>query len=421
MIPFLMLGLVWGSSIHAETTDVSAIDNVVYLKSETAAAGGQHKLSVQMKNVDAITGYEFKLQLPEGLSFAKDEDGFYLTALSLERTTARKTNYFDCAVDESGRLHVLCSTTAADEETGNLFTFSGNDGEVCTVTIDIPEDIEAGDYPIILSDIVLTPSDADKGYETARLESTLTIEVSDGRLHFDENAATLPKFTAGEKGDVTMQRTIKAGNWSTIVLPFNLTKTNATAIFGSDVEMAQFSGFVVDYGEDEENVTPLSITVNFTSYTIPARGNLSGGTPILIKTSKDISTIKVDNVTLVGAPKDVTVVDDYGTAGKFTSTFVKGQIPAYGLFLSGNKFWYAQEGQPTAAFRGWFELDAVLGMETDFGVKFNFLLDDVETRISDVNASELNGDVYDLAGRKMQGNRLSSGIYIIGGKKVSVK
>lgn len=415
-----MLGLAWGSSIHAETTDVSAIDNVVYLKAETAAAGGQHTLSVQMKNVDAITGYEFFLQLPEGFTFAKDEDGFYLTALSLERTTAKKTNYFDCTVDESGRLHVLCSTTAADDVTGSLYTFSGNDGEVCTVTIDIPKGIEAGDYPIIMSDIVLTPSAADKGYETARLESTLTIEVNDGRLHFDENATTLPTYTAGEKGDVTMTRTIKAGQWSTLVLPFNLTRANAKTLFGDDVVFAQFSGFEVDYGDDEENITPLGITVNFSSYTIPARGNLAGGTPVLIKTSKDITSIEVDDVTLTAFVTNVTTTDENGTPGKFTGSLVKTTVPPDGLFIADNKFWYSTGNTNIKAFRGWFELGAVLDKETDFGVKLNFVLDNNPTAIDSIDGELRNGQIYDLGGRKIS-KPTQKGIFIVNGKKVAVK
>jgi len=90
-----------------------------------------------------------------------------------------KTNYFDCTVNEEGLLHVLCSTTAADPSTGNLYTFSGNDGEVCTVVINIPEDFIPGTYSLFLKEVVLTPSSADKGYETAVVESLLTIKSID--------------------------------------------------------------------------------------------------------------------------------------------------------------------------------------------------------------------------------------------------
>jgi len=177
---FILVMVCFGLSIaKAERTDVSVIDNVVYMNDETADVGKLDTLSILMKNVDMITGYEFFLELPEGLSFATDEDGFYLTALSTARTTARKTNYFDCTVNEEGLLHVLCSTTAADPSTGNLYTFSGNDGEVCTVVINIPEDFIPGTYSLFLKEVVLTPSSADKGYETAVVESLLTIKSID--------------------------------------------------------------------------------------------------------------------------------------------------------------------------------------------------------------------------------------------------
>ena len=41
--------------------------------------------------------------------------------------------------------------------------------------------------------------------------------------------------------------------------------------------------------------------------------------------------------------------------------------------------------------------------------------------IGEVNSETLNGDVYDLSGRKMNNTRIQRGVYIVGGKKVAVK
>ena len=416
--------------VKAESTDVSTIDNVVYLNPVTANAGTQCVLSIQMKNVDAITGYEFFLELPAGLTFAKDEDDFLLAALSEARTTSKKTNYFDCTVTDDGLLHVLCSTTAADA-TNSLYTFSGTDGEVCTVAIDVPADFEAGTYPIVLKNIVLTPSAADKGYETERVETILTIEgVDDGRLKFDETSTSLPTYTAGTKADVTVKRTIKAGEWSSLVLPFNLTKANATAVFGSDVQFAKFAGFEVDYGDDDENVVPLGITINLTEYTIPARGNMAGGTPVLIKTSQDIEEFQLDGVTLTTGVTEVENADKYETPGLFTGTLVKSTIPSNGLFISDNKFWYSTGKTNVKAFRCWFELGAVLDKETDFGARVMLhFIDDEATGISQIeNRKSVNSKCYDLLGRRMassmfnsQSSILKKGIYVKEGKKVVIK
>lgn len=410
---------------QAEVTDISTIDNVIYLNPVTASAGSQCVLSVQMKNTVAIAGYEFYLSVPEGITFAKDEENFLLTSLSEARTTSKKTNFFDSTIDENGLLHVLCSTSAGtnadDPSLRELYTFSGNDGEVCTITINIPSDIEVGTYPLVLSNIVLSNSSGDNGYETERVETTLTIEQNDGRLHFSETSTTLPPYTPGEKADVTMHRTIKANQWSTIVFPFNLTKKNAEAVFGSDVQFAQFSGFSVDYGDDEENVVPLGITINLVNYTIPTRGNLAGGTPVLIKTSKDIDEIQIDNVTLTNGLEEVSKSDEYGTPGKLTGTLVKTVIPADGLFISDNKFWYSTGKTNVKAFRCWFELGAVLNQETDFGSRINlkFTDEDETTGISSVKSHQ-KGMSFDLQGRKVT-KVTKKGIYIENGKKKIVK
>ena len=97
----MCLGIV---SAKAIVTDVSTIDNVVYLNPVTATAGTQCVLSVQMKNVEAIAGYEFYLALPEGVTFAKDEDGILHNGdcLGLSTNTGFVCSFGDLAGRQSG-------------------------------------------------------------------------------------------------------------------------------------------------------------------------------------------------------------------------------------------------------------------------------------------------------------------------------
>ena len=290
-----------------------------------------------------------------------------------------------------------------------------------------------GNYPIYIKNVTLSETDIQNHYDTGLIESTITINgVDDGRLKFYETSVTLPAYNAGEKADVTLYRSIKAGEWSTLVLPFNLTKANATAVFGSDVQFAQFSGFTVDYGEDEENVTPLGITINLTSYNIPTRGNLAGGTPILIKTSKDVDMIQLDDVTLTDDINEVNLKDEYQTPGKLTGSLVKTVIPADGLFISNNKFWYSTGQTNVKAFHCWFELGAVLEKETNFGTRVFFVLDDGETTdIRELRNHKTEFDfkhsdiVYNLNGQQVNGifgfGKLPKGLYIVNNKKILVK
>ncbi len=409
-------------------TDINALDNAIYIEPVTAKSGTQQVLSVRMKNIGEIAGFEFNLQLPEGITVATNQYGLPMAELSTERTNSTLTNSFGAEFEDDGTLKVLCGTNAANPQTGKLFAISGNDGEVARITVNIPESYDLGEYAIHILNGKLADTDSHKTELEEDIISLLTIEENDGRIHFAETDTSLPAYAAGEKGDITMARTINAGEWSTIVLPFNLTKANATKAFGEDVQFATFSGFEVDYGEDEENITPLGITLKFDSYTIPARGNLAGGTPVLIKTGKNISEIKLDGVTLVSTVTNVETADaDYGFPGKFIGTFVKTTVPEDGLFLSGNKFWYSTGKTNIKAFRGWFELGAVLNKESDFGANLNFVIDGDPTSIDGIpgNMMTRKGDVYTIQGQyvghDVDMKRLPSGIYIVDGKKMVIK
>ena len=120
-------------------TDADAI----YVEPFTAIPGTQQVLSVRMDNSMPMTGYEFTLSLPQGITLASDADGI-MASMSNDRTTARYTNFFGSAIQADGTLKVLCGTTAADSD--GLYTFSGNSGEVARITVNIPENYTQGVY-----------------------------------------------------------------------------------------------------------------------------------------------------------------------------------------------------------------------------------------------------------------------------------
>ena len=125
----------------AEATDVSQIDNTIYAESMSCAAGSSFTMSVKMKNTVAMTGFQFDLELPTGVSVATDADDFYIIELSEERTTAARTNYFDNALQKDGSIRIMASST-------KNFTFSANDGEVATIKVNVANTVADGKYPI---------------------------------------------------------------------------------------------------------------------------------------------------------------------------------------------------------------------------------------------------------------------------------
>jgi len=249
-------------------------------------------------------------------------------------------------------------------------------------------------------------------YETTNMSN----HNDDNYIAFEEDATLLPVYTDGQKSNVKMWRTIKGGQWNTLVLPFTLTKTEAETIFGSDMELAEFTSWEAEYA-DGDDTTPYAITIGLTTYTMTDNEGIAGGRPYVIKTSKDIDYFEVDNVTLVSTVDEVERSDKYGTSGKFTGTFVKTEVPADGLFVSDNLFWYSTGKTDIKAFRCWFELGAVLDKETDFGAKVFFVFED-ETGVNEGlrMANEDTTPAYNLQGQRVDNPH--RGIYIIGNKKV---
>jgi len=393
-----------------------ALADEIIIGDVTVSPGGTASLVIGYRFTSTVdkVGFTLALSLPEGISLLKDEDGdpVYVKDASISK--------FNPAFAGDGKIAFQPQNESA--------TIRGMEGTLLTLTLIADNSLAAGSAHLVNVTKATFQQRVDGHVTDVYLDDfsfTVTIGApDDGRIHFDETSSVLPEYTAGEKGDVTVERTIRTGLWNTLVLPFNLTKATATSLFGSDVQFAQFSGFDVDYGDDEDNVTPLGITLRFSSYTIPARGNLSGGTPILIKvnTPQDITKIEADNVTLASLVTDVNTMDEYGTAGRFTATMVKRVVPADGLFITDNQFWYSTGKTNIKAFRGWFELGAVVGKETDFGAKVRFVIDDVPTAIEGMGADVPEGPVYTLqgmlVGENVDWDTLPRGIYIVNGRKL---
>lgn len=381
---------------------------------------GELVVNFQFDTEGVYTAYTFDLDLPEGISFATNSGGKYIYtkgdchsdshSFTLGYNTDRKAWAVGCLSVSSdplaGTSGMLMSITVKTDDTYAPGTELRGTMKMINFSTVLGQSVDFEDVPF-----------------------TITIgEPDDGRIKFNEAASELPEYEAGATGNVTMTRTIKADQWSTIVLPFNLTKAKAEKAFGDDVRFAKFDGFVVDYGADEDNVTPLGITINFNSYTIPPRGNLPGGTPVLIKVSKEISEpMKFDEVTLTAGVEDQNVKDQYKTKGKFTGSLVKTVVPEDGLFIADNEFWYSVGKTNIKAFRGWFELGAVLGQETtDFGAKVTYMIDGDATRIEGLSRDGMeDGAVYtlggQLVGKDVRIDQLPKGVYIINGKKRVVK
>ena len=117
-----------------------------------------------MKNTADIRGFQFDLYLPKGISVVKNGKNL----LSDSRKPAGDQHTLTLSEQQDGAIRFLCSSM-------NDETFTGNDGEIATLTVSIAGDMVQGDYPILLKKMKLSESNISNCYETESRMATITI------------------------------------------------------------------------------------------------------------------------------------------------------------------------------------------------------------------------------------------------------
>lgn len=149
-------------------TDVSKLDNVIYLEKTEIHSGTTATLSLQMKNTAAICGFQFDLYLPQGVTAVKNANGRIKPALSDGRRAEDDKHTLTAEEQADGAIRFLCGSQYNE-------TFTGKDGEILTLQISLSEDMADGDYPVFLKNMRLSEMDIDKYYDTERVKTTLTV------------------------------------------------------------------------------------------------------------------------------------------------------------------------------------------------------------------------------------------------------
>ena len=154
------------TSALAQSTNISGMDNVVYLENSVVTAGNEVTVSVMLNNTETISAFEFNIELPKGISIPMDEDDYYMVNLSTKRTTTRK-HILESSLKSDGSIYVLCYSNKSE-------VFSGNSGEVATITFKADASLAIGNYSIVLRDQVITKSNS-QTIEPGKVTSTMTV------------------------------------------------------------------------------------------------------------------------------------------------------------------------------------------------------------------------------------------------------
>ena len=158
-------------SARRADTDLSAYNNVIYLSPFNASANTQVTLSVKMKNTAAIRGFQFDLELPEGMTPVLEDDEmiYWLNAdRSPKKGGGQYYHSLEVSRQSDGSYRFLCGSQQDK-------TFKGNDGEILVFQVNVAADMADGDYPILLKNMKLTETDISKFYTADLIETTVTI------------------------------------------------------------------------------------------------------------------------------------------------------------------------------------------------------------------------------------------------------
>lgn len=233
-------------------------------------------------------------------------------------------------------------------------------------------------------------------------EFTITTNTSTtvDRLFGDDDSSFTKFAKTGAK--VALTRTLGAGYWNTLCLPFSLTADQVKTVFGDGVQLRTYS-----------NVT--GSTMNFVSAT-----NIEAGAPYLVKVEEDVVDPIIDGVD-VTADEPVAKGDAYAMKGTYTTYALATN--GSNLFLGdGDKFYRPADGQNTMkGLRAYF----IVPSGTNAAALYANI-DGVETAIDEVCADAVvdnHATVYNLNGQVV-GDSLRSlprGIYIQNGKKIVIK
>ena len=216
----------------------------------------------------------------------------------------------------------------------------------------------------------------------------------------EDNTAKLAEWN-GYEADVTLTRTLSAGGWNTLAVPFSADAATLGLSAAKELESATLEG--------------QTLTLNFKDAT-----SIEAGKPYLVKVAANVENPTFDGVIVSSAavPTETAVVDFIPTLG---ATTITGDDAKTVLFLAAENKLKNPTALPTdmKGFRAYFQLKGE-GAQVK---AFQLNLGDGETTGISLTPDPSpvgEGNVYDLQGRRVN-KAAQKGVYIVNGKKTIIK
>lgn len=399
--------LLFIAAFFALSGNVTAASYTLSVPNFTGYKGSTATMTINLTNDAIVAGAQFDMTLPEGVTFASSELTDRTTGMTLGSDNGR---YILFSMPDQGVKH----------------TIAAGNGAILKFTLNIAETVVPGDYPISFEDATIS-GENNENVPTTIAQAILTVKEM-ATVTLDEESTTVPSATT-EPVIAKVKRSIKAGQWSTICLPFAMTADQLTEAFGEGVALAEFTGYEV---EDNNYTEPSGITLNFTK--LDETAGTVANNPYLIKVTNAITYdegFTVKNVT-IEPDEDHTAVSITNTVSKkkytidFYGYLAKSTMEVGEFFISGGNFYKnTTAGKSIKGFRA----DFLIGdnMDPQFAKPMSIDIDGETTGIFEIKANErtLTDGVYTIngqyVGKNVDSNTLPKGVYIINGQKKIVK
>ena len=240
-------------------------------------------------------------------------------------------------------------------------------------------------------------------YENFRLE-----RIFDS-VTLDETSDTPPPTV--NNVTVNLNRTIKANQWNTICLPFNMSNSLILSTFGNNTQLVELAAVRRDQDKDE------NVTLTFST-----ADDIEANKPYIIRTDVANNSYTFNNIDLIPSEELTTEVEGVQFIGNYTYPTVMANENGEDYYILDNTFKHSTGKTKIKGYRAYFHVPEASGIKA-----VNFDIDDTTGLMEITNANNsLPADIYGLGGqliRKKSNNTegLPKGVYIVNGKKMVVK
>ena len=417
-------------------------ENIMSVKDLRSAPGKKLVLPINMKNKAGITAFQFDLYLPEGMTIA-EEDGEPMIELDAARKTSSHTVSSSQLANGATRIVAYSS--------GNKL-FTNNDGTVLNVTINIPSNIELKDYTLTMKEITLADA-TENEYYTDIQTSKITVANIMGDANMDEKVnisdvvavvnyileRNPAKFDFAA-ADVSGDGNIRMGDVVGIVnIILGKTSTEYTRNAKPGIRtMSSETLTAADVKSTGEATIPLSLN-NSTSYTsfqmdvtIPEGTTFAGAALSERATGSHSiawSNIGENKVRIVAY--SIANSNFAGNAGELLNITIDAEDAVNGTLEVDNVVMADAEGNETAIGGCGSTIDingttGITGTQAD-GIKIYtsegalVVESSVETTLPLYSTDGRLVERLQIAAGKNTFNTLEKGLYIVNGKKVTIK